>query len=114
MKTAWNARAITYLALAIVGLVATWTFNILAIRADRDFFGDWFGSGPAVASLAIDLLVVAVVAIVFMARETRRLGMRWLWLYVILIPVVALAFAFPLFLCARERRIRAASQVDQG
>jgi hypothetical protein len=104
----WSIRAVLYLVLAIVGLVGTWTFNILAIAGRHDFFGDWFGSGPAVASLAVDLLVAAVAAIVFMVAESRRLGIRGLWLYLVLIPVVALAFAFPLFLCARERRLSAA------
>ncbi|WP_431278036.1 DUF2834 domain-containing protein [Leifsonia poae] len=116
MTRTWNARAIIYLVLAILGLIGTWSFNIVAITAHRDFFGDWFGSGPAVTSLGIDLLVVAVAAIVFMVTESRRLRMRGLWLYLILIPVVALAFSLPLFLCARERRIlaRASASADQG
>ncbi|MCS5716326.1 DUF2834 domain-containing protein [Herbiconiux sp. CPCC 205716] len=94
-----------YLVLAVVGLVGTWTFNVVAIVERRDFLGEWFGSGPSVDSLGVDLAVVAVAAIVLMVVEGRRLRMRGLWLYVLLVPLVALAFAFPLFLSARERRL---------
>jgi membrane associated rhomboid family serine protease len=101
----WSAAAVIYLALAVVGLVGTWTFNVIAIVEQRDFLGEWFGSGPSVNSLGVDLAVVAVAAIVFMVAEGRRLRMRGLALYVLLVPFVALAFAFPLFLSARERRL---------
>lgn len=103
MTRRWNGRATTYLVLAVAGLIGTWTFNVLAIVAHRDYVGDWVGSGPAVTSLTIDVLVAAVAAIVFMVIESRRLGMRRVWIYIILIPLVALAFAFPLFLAMRER-----------
>lgn len=101
----WSATAVAYLVLAGVGLVGTWTFNVIAIVEKRDFLGEWFGSGPSVNSLGVDLAVVAVAAIVFMLVEGRRLGMRGLAIYVLLVPFVALAFAFPLFLSARERRL---------
>ena len=101
----WSAAAILYLVLAIVGLVGTWTFNITAIVEKRDFLGEWFGSGPSVNSLGVDLAVVAVAAIVFMVAEARRLRLRGIVVYIVLVPVVALAFAFPLFLCARERHL---------
>ena len=56
----WNARSITFLVLSVLGLIGTLVFNVLAVIQQRDFFGDWFGSGPAVDSLGVDLLVVAV------------------------------------------------------
>jgi hypothetical protein len=103
----WNRRAVVYLVLAAIGLAGTWTFNIAAIVAGRDYLGDWVGSGPAVASLVVDVLVAAVAAAVFMVVEARRLGMRRVWIYLLLIPVVALAFALPLFLAMRERHLAA-------
>ncbi|MFB2557334.1 DUF2834 domain-containing protein [Herbiconiux liangxiaofengii] len=103
----WTPAAVVYLVLAAAGLVGTWTFNIVAIVERRDFLGEWFGSGPSVNSLGVDLLVVAVAAIVFMVAEARRLRMRGVAAYIVLVPLVALAFAFPLFLCARERRLSA-------
>jgi hypothetical protein len=105
LRANWTPRAVLYLILAIAGLVGTWYFNITAIVEQRDFLGEWFGSGPSVGSLGIDLAVVAVAAIVFMVAEARRLRMRGIVIYLVLVPLVALAFAFPLFLCARERRL---------
>lgn len=74
----WTPLAFGYLALSLTGLIGTWTFDVLAVRQVRDFVGDWVGSGPAVSSLTVDLLVAAV------------------------------AFAFPLFLAMRERALAAA------
>lgn len=99
----WNGRATAYLVLAVVGLIGTWTYNVVAIAAHRDYIGDWIGSGPAVLSLTIDVLVAAVASAVFMVIESRRIGMRRAWIYIVLIPLVALAFALPLFLAMRER-----------
>lgn len=101
----WSATAVLYLVLAVIGLVGTWTFNITAIVENRDFLGEWFGSGPSVNSLGVDLAIVAVAAIVLMVADARRLRMRGIAIYIVLVPLVALAFAFPLFLCAREREL---------
>jgi hypothetical protein len=105
MRPAWTPLAVVYLVLALAGFIGTWTFNLIAILEQRDFLGEWFGSGPSVNSLGVDLLVVAAAAIVFMVAEARRLRMRGVALYILLVPVVALAFALPLFLSARERVI---------
>lgn len=113
LRSDWNAAAVIYLALAVVGLVGTWTFNITAILEKRDSLGEWFGSGPSVNSLGVDLAVVAVAGIVFMVAEARRLQMRGIVLYVVLVPLVALAFAFPLFLCARERELVRRRRLDE-
>lgn len=107
MNRHWNKKAVAYLACACVGLVGTWTANVMAIVQQRNFVGDWITSGPAVASLTLDILIVAIVAAVFIVIEGRRLGMRWLVVYLLLIPFVALAFALPLFLAMRERALLA-------
>ena len=54
--------AIAYLVIAVVGLVVTWWFNALAIVQMNDFVTDLVTSGPAVSSITVDLLVVAVSA----------------------------------------------------
>jgi hypothetical protein len=110
----WTARSVLYLALAAVGLVGTWTHNVIAIVERRDYLGDWFTSGPSVSSLTTDLLVVAVAAVIFMMVEGRRLGMRRVWLFVLAAPLVAVAFAFPLFLAFRERALVARGREDGG
>ncbi|WP_431779552.1 DUF2834 domain-containing protein [Microbacterium aurantiacum] len=97
--------AIAYLVIAVVGLVATWWFNALAIVQMNDFVTDLITSGPAVSSITVDLLVVAVAGSVFILVEARRLRMRLAWLYVVGSALTAFAFTFPLFLAMRQRRI---------
>lgn len=104
MTRHWTPLAFAYLSLAVVGLVATWYFNVLAVIQLRDFLGDLVSSGPAVSSITVDLLVVAVAGSVFLIVEARRLGMRFGWLYVVGSALTAFAFTFPLFLAMRERR----------
>lgn len=104
----WTPLAIVYLVLAIVGLVGTWTLNILAILSGSDFFGEWFSNGFATQSLQVDLLVLAVAAGAFVAIEGRRIGMPRAWLLLPLAAVTAAAFVIPLFLALRERRLAAA------
>lgn len=108
MTKNWTPLAITWLVLAVVGLVGTWTFNTLAIIQLRDFIGDLVNSGPAVSSLTVDLLVVAVAGCILIVVESRRLGMKRAWLYIVLSGITAFAFTFPLFLAMRERMLEAA------
>ena len=108
MTRHWTPLALVWLALAIVGLVGTWIFNAFAIVQMRDFIGDWVGSGPAVSSLTVDLLVVAVAGCILIVVESRRLGMKRAWLYIVLSGLTAFAFTFPLWLAMRERTLAAA------
>ncbi|MHC5796339.1 DUF2834 domain-containing protein [Lacisediminihabitans sp. FW035] len=101
----WTPLAVTYLVLAVIGLVGTWTFNVAAIVQMRDFVGDWVNSGPAVSSLTVDLLVAAVAGSILIIVESRRLGLRGGWIYVVLAGITAFAFVFPLFLAMRERAL---------
>ena len=108
MTKNWTPLAIIWLVLAIAGLIGTWTFNALAIIQLRDFIGDWVNSGPAVSSLTVDLLVVAVAGCILIVVESRRLGMKRPWLYIVLSGITAFAFTFPLFLAMRERKLESA------
>ncbi|WP_314504560.1 DUF2834 domain-containing protein [uncultured Microbacterium sp.] len=105
MTRDWTPLALIYLLLAVAGLIGTWTFNVLAIVQMADFLGDLSSSGPAVSSITVDLLVVAVAGSVFIIVEARRLRMRFGWLYVVGAGLTAFAFTFPLFLAMRERRL---------
>lgn len=111
MRRHWTPLAVAYLVLALVGLVGTFILNAWTVVQGRDYLGDIFGGGPAVSSIGVDLLVVAIAGVVFIVVEARRLGMAHAWLYIVLSAVTAFAFAFPLFLAMRERRI-AARRVD--
>lgn len=100
----WNSRSITYLLLAIAGLVGTWYFNFLAIQQGRYFFADW-SSTPAVSSATTDLFVVATVASVFIFLEGRKHKIKYWWVFILGSFVTAIAFTFPLFLAIRERKM---------
>jgi hypothetical protein len=105
MKPRWTPLAITYLVISIGGLVGTMTFNVLAVVQMQDYLAAWFAGGPAVSSLTVDLLGVAVAGSILIIVEARRLGMRFGWLYVVGSAVTAFAFTFPLFLAMRERHL---------
>jgi hypothetical protein len=100
----WNSRSISYLLLAIAGLVGTWYFNFLAITQSRNFFADW-SSTPAVLSATTDLFVVATAASVFIFFESKRLRIKFWWLFILGSFITAIAFTFPLFLAVRERKM---------
>jgi len=109
MNPRWTPLAITYLIVAIIGLIGTWTFNILAITQQSTFFGEWFSNGAATQSLQVDLLVLAIASGIFIIIEGKRLGMRWAWVFLPLAAVTAAAFAVPLFLALRERKLSASA-----
>ncbi|MEV1128524.1 DUF2834 domain-containing protein [Agromyces sp. NPDC049794] len=114
MTRHWSPLAVVYLLLAIAGLIGTWWFNIRAIAESRDYLGDLVTSGPAVSSITVDLLVVAVAGSVFIIVEARRLGMRLGWLYVVGAGITAFAFTFPLFLAMRQRALNARAAGAEG
>ena len=106
MRNHWTPLAVIYACLALLGLVGTAILNVWSAVAARDLLADWFGGGPAVSSLGVDLLIVAVACSIFMIIEGRRAGVARAWLYVVLSGVTAIAFTFPLFLSARERALQ--------
>lgn len=107
MKPRWTPLAVVYLVLAVVGLIGTWTLNVIAITQGSDFVGEWLGNGPATQSLQVDLLVVAIASGAFIVIEGRRIGLRHAWVFLPLAAVTAAAFAIPLFLALRERKLAA-------
>lgn len=96
-------RQILYGVAAVVGLVVTAYFNV-TYAGDVAYLGAWFANSAS-SSAAVDLIVAAVAASVFMVVEGYRLRMRVPSLYPVLGIVLAIAFAFPLFLLLRERAL---------
>ncbi|OCB56522.1 hypothetical protein A5722_13935 [Mycobacterium vulneris] len=96
-----------YGAIAVAALIATWGPN-LAYTPDRfmsDFMND-LKVTPASRSYTSDLLLLALAAVVFMVVEARKHGIRFVWLYIAGGFATAIGFTFPLFLIARELRLR--------
>ena len=102
---------VVYALLAVAGAVGTWVFNVRSMAAGENYLAGWFATAAS-SSAAVDVIVVAVVACLFMVVEGRRLGMsRWVWLLVPLSFAVAIAFTFPLFLLWREQHLRRSTPV---
>lgn len=110
MKPSWTPLSIAYLVLALAGLIGTLALNVWSVILMRNYVADLFGSGPAVGSIGVDLLIVAAAGCILIVVEARRLGMRRAWLYIVLSGVTAFAFTFPLFLAMRERRLHSTAE----
>jgi hypothetical protein len=105
-----------YAGFAAVALVGTQWALLDFLRSDDNDMGamtDRLTANPVVGFVGIDLGVVALVAVVFMIVEGRRLRVPWWGVYVALVFLVAVSVAFPLFLIARTR-VLAAQRVSVG
>jgi hypothetical protein len=98
-----------YAAIALGALVATWWHNIAFIKAGgtiSDFLTDGYANHVA-ASLINDLWFLIAAVFVFMLVDARRNGVRHVWLYIVLSFAIAVSVMFPIYLIARERKLRA-------
>ena len=100
--------SVVYALLSVAGLVGTWFFNLrfLSSASELGYLEAWFVN-DASSSAAVDIIVMALAASIFMLVEGFRLGLRvWALVLVPLSFAVAVAFTFPLFLAVRQRRLR--------
>jgi hypothetical protein len=97
-----------YLGLCVLGVVLPYRYMIpFSIEHGFDmlllFQQPFQHSGSAF--FAMDLLVSAVVFLVFVVAEGRRLDIRPIWLPIAATFTVGVSLGFPLFLYLRERRL---------
>jgi Terpene cyclase DEP1 len=91
-----------YLVLAVLGLIlpysqfVPWIMEHHALNMSI-FLRDLFANRIS-AFFAMDVIASAVVLIVFIGGEGKRLGMRLLWLPTIGTLLVGVSFGLPLFL----------------
>lgn len=100
-----------YAALAIVGVIVTWYFNLQPM--EMSYFEGLYAN-PAASSFTNDLLVVVTTFLIWSFVETRRLKMSYgLWAAIFVATfVIAAAMTVPLFLLLRERRLIAMASAD--
>jgi hypothetical protein len=101
---------IIYLALAIIGLIMTWYFNLQFIAESGGSFdiGEFMAAGSTNAaskSLSWDLAIACIAGLAWIYFESKRLGLRFFWIYILLAFSIAYAFAFPLFLFIRQGKL---------
>ncbi|MBD3670434.1 MAG: DUF2834 domain-containing protein [Gammaproteobacteria bacterium] len=102
----WLSRF--YLGSAVVGALVPGT--ALAIYFQQSGmspadFGSALFVNPAAAAVTLDLLLSALLFLVWLGVEGRRVGMRRLWVYVPATLLVGLSFALPLFFYFRARQL---------
>jgi Terpene cyclase DEP1 len=99
-----------YLTASIAGAVGTWWFNLHSLHVKGGYLQGWFANAAS-SSAAVDVIVVALAACVFMIVEGRRVGLKRLWLYPVLSMAIAIACMFPLFLFMRSRKLATTTTV---
>ncbi len=101
-----------YAAIAVLALLGTWHQNLLYFQGGHPataFVQFWRETlvTPASISIMVDFFLFVLVIIAWMVLEARRVGIRFVWVYVVLGALIAISVTAPLFLIARERRLRA-------
>jgi ABC-type Fe3+ transport system permease subunit len=104
---------------AVLGLAALVGTQIALVRHMTTNEGNDFADAlsntvvnAAATFTVIDLLAVALIGLVFMVVEGRRLGMRFLWVYVVLTFAIAISVALPAFLIARQVHLASERQTQ--
>ena len=96
-----------YYTLAVVGLVATWYFNLQYFAGGGSVApGPFFAAAlanPLTTAFTIDVYWAALVFSVWITVERIHVGSPRPWLYIIFCFGVGLAFALPLYLGRRAQ-----------
>ena len=101
-------RNAIYLALCVLGTALPLS-QLLPFLREHGFDGrlmvqELFSTRMG-AFFAMDLFVSAIVLIVFVSAESRRIGLRRAWLPVVATLCVGVSLGLPLFLYMREARV---------
>jgi len=101
-----------YFILMLLGLILTWSFNLLFIHQTGGFNIGLFLAGVydnyASSSIGNDVIIAYLAFLVWSYGESKRLNMPFWWLIVIVSTLGAFAFGFPLFLFLREKYLEKA------
>jgi hypothetical protein len=99
-----------YLVLAAFGLVLPYAHFVPWVVDNgldaRLLLSDLFANGIS-GFFGTDVIISAIVLLVFVAAESSRLGMRRLWIPVLATLVVGVSCGLPLFLYMRETHLNA-------
>jgi hypothetical protein len=98
-----------YLLLALLGLVLPYYFFVSFLAEnglDLKLLVDQLFASDISTFFAVDLIITAIVFLLFSYQESHRCHMENWWVYVIATLAVGPSFAFPLFLYFRETRLQ--------
>ena len=104
----------SYLALAVIGLVITWYFNVQFFAgggsvAPESFFPSAFAN-PLTTAITLDVYWSALVFSAWGIVERNERYAPRPWIYIVLCFGIGLAFALPFYLSRRARARRVAAQ----
>jgi hypothetical protein len=105
IPTSRKLLCVVYAAIAITGLIATWSQNLAYFDKPARFPLDFMNDSKVTAasrSLSVDLMLFSLAAVILMVIEARKHGVKFVWLYIAGAFAIAISVAFPLFLIARE------------
>ncbi|BCP13407.1 DUF2834 domain-containing protein [Mycobacterium paraintracellulare] len=111
VPTSRKILCIVYGAIAVAALIATWSQTITCVHSPTDCFVNfWRDTKTTAASrnITADALMLALSAVILMVIEARKYNLRFVWLYIVGSFFIAVSVMFPLFLIARELRLRTA------
>jgi hypothetical protein len=102
----------TYFALAVIGLLLIWYFNIRFFVSGGTLAPDSFVpsafANPLTTSITLDVYWAALVFSIWTVAERNKLSSPQPWIYIALCFVVGLAFALPLYLGRQRQLLRVA------
>ncbi len=100
-----------YLVFAVVGVALPYSQYIPYVMEHGFRFADLWEKlfvNPIANFFAYDLLLTAILVIIFMLVEARRIKLKHVWLPIVLVWCVGIAVGLPVFLYQR------AGQLDQN
>jgi hypothetical protein len=109
LPTSRKVLCVAYGVIAVAALVATWSQNVAYFEHPARFLLDFVNDSkvtPASRSLTVDILLFFLAAAILMVVEAGKHGVRFVWLYILGGAAIAISVTFPLFLIAREMRLR--------
>ncbi len=96
----------TYFILAFFGFVVPYYFFIrfvLNFGFDMMEMGNQLFASDMSTCFAVELIMVAVVFLIFSYFNSRRMGMKNWWIYLLATLAVGPSFSIPLYLGIREK-----------
>jgi len=98
-----------YLTFCILGIILPYTAYMPYFMeygfSITDFISKIF-SHPVTAFIGYDLLIAALVCLILMFIEGRRIKMKYYWVPMLCSVFIGLAFGLPLFLYLRELKLK--------
>jgi len=99
-----------FLLLAVVGVCATWYYNIQWMQTTEtpslnDFISKISLNFPS-KSIGADIICVVLTFFAWYIPDAIQLKIKYWWILIPLTFLVAIAFTFPLYLFMRERKLR--------